>query len=173
MARVWLIAALFALAVMLIACRDQAPATETPVPAPPLDERPIRAEAVSLLTLVRNPGSFENGYIQLSGIYEPLPLLVCEADAHRSPATWALVEDDIEVLASGFDAELRELADPGLGLIVEGQWRQWEGPVGCGRRVPNQQIWYLDVANIVSPNPLVSADSVPSELAAAFTDYLE
>ena len=44
-----------------------------------------------------------------------------EADAHHSPATWALLEGDIEALASGFDGELRALADPGLGLIVEGQ----------------------------------------------------
>ena len=169
MARSWLIAALFAMAT-LIACRDQAPnETATPVLAPSLDARPIQAETVSHLTLVRNPDSFENGYIQLGGIYEPLPLLVCEADAHRSPATWAILEDEIEVLASGFDGELRELANPGLGLIVEGRWQQWEGPVGCGRRVPSQRIWYLEVTNIVSPNPLVSAGSIPVEVAAAFT----
>jgi hypothetical protein len=168
MARIWLIAALLAVTT-LIACRDQAPEIATPIPPPPLAAQPINAEAVSLLTLVRNPDSFENSYIQLSGVYKPLPLLVCQADAHRSPATWALLEEDIEVLASGFDSELRELAYPGMGLIVEGQWLQWEGPVGCGRRVPNQQIWYLEVINIVSPNPLVSAGGTPAEVAAAST----
>ena len=168
MARLWLVVALFALTT-LIACRDQAPETTEPAPPPPLDQRPIQAETVSLLTLVRNPDSFENNYIQLSGIYQPLPLLVCEADVHRSPATWALLEGDIEVLASGFDSELRKLADPGLGLVVQGQWRQWEGPVGCGRRVPNQQLWYLEVTSIVSPNPLLAAGSLPEEVAAAFT----
>jgi hypothetical protein len=168
MARVWLVAALFALTT-LIACRDEAPATATPAPAPSLAAQPIQAETVSLLTLVRNPSSFENNYVRLNGFYRPFPLLVCESDAHRSPATWALFEDDVEVLASGFDSELRELAYPGMALIVEGRWQHWEGPIGCGRRVPNQQIWYLEVTNIVSPNPLVSAENVSDELAAAFT----
>ena len=68
MARVWLIAALLTLTT-LIACRDQAPETGTPIPAPSLAAQPIQAEAVSLLTLVRNPDSFEKVYIPYGGYW--------------------------------------------------------------------------------------------------------
>jgi hypothetical protein len=78
------------------------------------------------------------------------------------------VNGEAETLAAGFDVMLRELAQPGMALVVEGQWRQWEGAVGCGRRAPASQIWYLEVTHIVSPNPLV-ATTPESQLVAQAT----
>lgn len=111
-----------------------------------------------MTTLLRNPASFEGETIRVSGQYRSLPLLVCGGTTHRSPATWTLVFGDVETFVSGFDEALRPLAASELSLTVEGRWQQWEGPVGCGRRAPTQEIWYLDASRIVSPNPLVKPE---------------
>ncbi|MCI0578927.1 MAG: pre-peptidase C-terminal domain-containing protein [Chloroflexi bacterium] len=130
------------------------PAAED-TPAPTIAAPPFQAGAVPLTTLIRNPSTFEGTFIQLTGQYEPLPLLVCNEDQHRSPATWALTFGDVRVLAGGFDLELRSLAAEGLLLTVEGRWQFWRGPVGCGRRAPVEELWYLEASRILSPNPLV------------------
>lgn len=154
--------ACFALIIVLVAlmigCQQESPGTETPV-APTIANLPPQADSTALITLVRNPTYFEGSYLQLSGQYRSIPLVVCSEEGHFSPATWALTDGEIEILASGFDNVLRRLADPGLPLIVEGRWQQWEGPVGCGRRAPVTEIWYLEVNNIVSPNPLTAGQA--------------
>jgi len=140
----------------IVACQAESIPTNTPAPAPTIGRPPFGAAPVAAISLLRAPADFVDLDIELSGQYKPLPLLVCAEDTHTSPATWALVDGEIEILAAGFDEPLRELADTGLDLVVEGRWQRWEGPVGCGRRVPAEKIWYLAVSNIVSPNPLMA-----------------
>jgi hypothetical protein len=84
--------------------------------------------------------------------------LVCAGETHRSPATWLLQTEGLEIPVAGFDSELRELGGEGMPMEVDGRWQFWEGPVGCGRRVPVQQIWYLAVTEILSPNPLTAVE---------------
>ncbi len=165
MKNAWFSLSLFLLAV-LVGCQQPAPATDTPV-APTIAGAPLITNPTSLVTLLRNPAFFEGEYIQLAGQYKRLPLAVCAEGSSRSPVTWALVDGDVEVMASGYDAVLRRLAEPGLPLVIEGRWRQWEGPVGCERRAPIEQVWYLEVANIVAPNPLISTQFEGSALAEA------
>lgn len=112
-----------------------------------------------MTTLLRNRASFEGQTIRVIGQYRSLPLLVCGTTTHRSPASWTLVFGDIETFVAGFDDALRPLAASGLSLTIEGRWQKWEGPIGCGRRAPSQEIWYLAASRIVSPNPLVKSDS--------------
>ncbi|MGD2050333.1 MAG: hypothetical protein PVH03_12590 [Chloroflexota bacterium] len=140
---------------LLFGCQPETTVTETPI-VPTIANFPPQADSTALITLVRNPGFYEGSYLQLSGQYRPIPLVVCSEEGHFSPATWALVDGGIEILAAGFDGVLRRLAEPGLPLTVEGRWQQWEGPVGCGRRAPVTEIWYFEVNNIVSPNPLTT-----------------
>jgi len=149
---------LSALMIVTVAGCQQA---ETPKasPEPAMIARANLAVSPSLLTLARNPKDFEGEDLRLAGTYKPLPLPVCSDETHLSPATWALSDGGIEILASGFDSALRELALPGLPLEVEGSWQRWQGPVGCGRRAPSQLVWYLQLTNILSPNPLSA--SVP------------
>jgi hypothetical protein len=135
-------------------CQQQEEATNTPAPAAAAILRANQAAAPSLLTLARNPAAFEDQDLVLVGTYRPLPLPVCAEETHQSPATWALRDGEIEILVSGFDSALRELASPGTPLEIEGRWQRWEGPVGCGRRAPSQIVWYLQLTNILSPNPL-------------------
>lgn len=152
------IALIILLVALMFGCQQETPGTETPV-VPTIANLPPQADSTALITLVRNPTFFEGSYLQLSGQYRPIPLVVCSEEGHFSPATWALADGEIEILVSGFDGVLRRLADPGLPLIVEGRWQQWEGPVGCGRRAPVTEIWYFEVNNIVSPNPLTAGQA--------------
>ncbi len=149
----WLV--LIALIVVAIGGCQQEVLTTTPS-AVAVIERSNQAITVSLLTLARSPSSFEGEDLRLSGNYRPLPLPVCVEEAHQSPATWALSDNAIEIPMAGFDSALRDLAPAGLPLEVEGRWQKWEGPVGCGRRLPSQTIWYLQLTNILSPNPLTA-----------------
>lgn len=143
------------LVALLIGCQPETSITETPL-VPTIANLPPQADSTALITLVRNPGFYEGSYLQLSGEYRPIPLMVCSEEGHFPPATWSLVDGEIEILAAGFDGVLRRLAEPGLPLTVEGRWQQWEGPVGCGRRAPVTEIWYFEVNNILSPNPLTA-----------------
>ena len=127
--------------------------------------KPLQPISISPITLLRNPSALEDMYIELAGKYKQLPIQVCVEEGHASPIGWRLVIDDLEIPASGFDQELRELAAKGLALVVEGQWKEWEGPVGCGRRAPVQQLWYLSVTEIISPNPLTAVEDEDGEVS--------
>jgi len=164
MNKAW-IALVILIGVITVACRSESTPSGTPAPAPTIGRAPFGAVPVSAISLLRAPADYLDLDIALSGQYKPLPLLVCGQDTHPSPATWAIVDGEIEILAAGFDDPLRELADTGLELVIEGRWQQWEGPIGCGRRVPAEKIWYLAVSNIVSPNPLVASDASGEAIA--------
>ncbi|MDX1613112.1 MAG: hypothetical protein R3300_02310 [Candidatus Promineifilaceae bacterium] len=153
------------------ACQEQAPAPSPmpPSPAATIPGLPVQSQAVSLATLLRNPGAFLNNVVQVSGQYRAQPLLVCPEVTNRSPATWSLTAGDLEIGAGGLDSLLRGLAPEGLSLVVEGRWRRWTGPVGCGRRPPEQSIWYLEVLRIVSPNPLAARGSVSEATESVLT----
>ncbi|HET6446175.1 MAG TPA: hypothetical protein VFI27_16530 [candidate division Zixibacteria bacterium] len=56
--------------------------------------------------------------IAMSGQFSMLPILECGLDTHSSPATWAIVGGEIEILAAGFDEPLWELTDPVLDLFI-------------------------------------------------------
>jgi hypothetical protein len=161
----WLV--LSALCLVILGSCQQEAATSTPVSAAVI-ERPNLAADISLLTLARNPVAYEGETLLLSGDYRPLPLPVCADETHLSPATWVLSDDNIEIMVAGFDSALRDLVPPGQALEVEGNWQKWDGPVGCGRRAPAQTIWYLQLTNILSPNPLVASLLItPSRAAPA------
>jgi hypothetical protein len=170
MNKAWIVLIIL-IGVFIVACQAESIPTNTPAPAPTIGRPPFGAAPVAAISLLRAPADFVDLDIELSGQYKPLPLLVCAEDTHTSPATWALVDGEIEILAAGFDEPLRELADTGLDLVVEGRWQRWEGPVGCGRRVPAEKIWYLAVSNIVSPNPLMAGGGSGDTIAQLPADY--
>ncbi|MCL4264291.1 MAG: hypothetical protein KJ069_13795 [Anaerolineae bacterium] len=149
-----------------------------------------QSTAVSLAELAAEPESFAGQFLQLSGSYQHLPLLVCNGETHYSPAGWLLVADEqveaetdetetdeteadnqteseaVMVAAGGFDSQLRSLIATGTPLTANGFWRYWEGPVGCGKQAVPRQVWYLLVTEIVSPAQLarvtVSGGTLPA-----------
>ena len=169
--KAWFIAGLL-LIFVLAACQQLEPTPTESTQAPKLPEVPLQAIETTMLSLLRNPVAYEGQLVRLSGAYKPQPIAICQDEVRRSPASWSLVDGEAETLAAGFDTMLRELAYSGITLVVEGQWRQWVGPVGCGRRVPESQIWYLDVTNIISPNPLVVSTPEGGELVAEATSQI-
>ena len=163
----WHILIFIFLALMAAGCRPEQEET-TPTPfgtwSPVGDSRPVTVE---LAEVIESPDSYEGAYIQLSGQYQRLPLLVCGSDAHPSPATWQLTTADGTILVSGRESELRRLIPDGLWMTVTGRMTYFEGAVGCGKRAKLQEMWVLDVDQVVSPNPIARVTLTPGEPSVA------
>lgn len=129
-------------------------------------EQPL---SVELSQLQRAPEAYEGTLIRVSGEYRRAPVIVCDSIARVSPATWRLSQGDIVIGAGGVENLMRTLLPPGLTVTVNGVWRFWRGPVGCGKDAPLQSVWYLAVTNIVSPSPLARVTLTPSGGAPAET----
>jgi hypothetical protein len=151
---------LFSLVVGMSACRSANQAAPTPGP----DYAPISSEPliVSLADLAESPEAYEGAYLQVQGQYHRLPLLFCSAASYPAPASWKLASDSVEIKASGFDSQLRRLIANDVMITVTGRWRFWQGLVGCDKKAIQQQIWYLQVDDILSPDPIVQATPMPA-----------
>jgi hypothetical protein len=148
---------------LLAACgalRGQSP---TPFPTPAASPSATAAGPVVLTVteLANAPGLYVDTVVQVSGQFRKQPILVCDSEPHPSPATWGLAEAGLVAPAGGYEAQVRGLLPEGLTMTVEGRWRRWEGLVGCGKSATTQEVWYLDVARILSPSPLVQVTLTP------------
>ena len=102
--------------------------------------------------LNEDPFSYLNQRIRVTGDYTPLPPPDCTPFSGRR-IRWALVAESLQMNAVGFERVLR-LVEPDTTLTVEGIWRLYSGPAGCGKEPPDANVWYLEVERIVQPNPL-------------------
>ena len=148
---------------LLAACglgRSPAP---TPFPTAAGTPSPTASGPVVLTVaeLAAAPGLYVDTVVQVSGLFRKQPLLVCDAEPHVSPASWGLAEEGLLAPAGGYDQQVRGLLPEGLVMTVEGRWRRWEGLVGCGKGAVAREVWYLDVARILSPSPLVQVTLTP------------
>lgn len=121
---------------------------------------------VELHLLASDPAAYEGAHLQLTGEYVRLPLLYCDSETHSSAATWTIGEGSAQLLAGGFDAQLRALLPDSLVIAVSGRWQRWQGDVGCGKRTTRQDIYYLEVFDIISPSPLVQITLTPDGAVA-------
>jgi hypothetical protein len=119
--------------------------------------------------LLNSPSQYSGVLAQLSGQYRRLPQLVCDGEMYRSPAGWKLTAGELFIQAAGFETVLRPLANSPQTITVQGQWRRWEGLVGCGDNARQQEIWYLDVTRIIQPNPILFGTPGPSDPIAMIT----
>lgn len=111
-----------------------------------------QASLVTFDELNANPYAFRNQRIRITGDYAPQPEPDCQN--YRGPLIlWALINDDLQMNGRGFESVVK-LVPAGTSLTVEGIWRLFEGPVGCGKDAGQDAIWYLQVEQIVQPNPL-------------------
>lgn len=159
--RLILLAALFL--VMVTACGSDASTTPTPFPSAAPTFRASTGDPipVPITDLAANPGFYENAYIRLSGQFDRLPRLVCGGRLYKSPANWGIVSNDFLARAAGFEDQIFPLTQRGLTMTLVGYWRQWKGPVGCGKLAVPSTIWYLEVSQVLSPSPLVRATFTP------------
>jgi hypothetical protein len=127
------------------------------LPAPP-GEIVRRATPLTFAQLNENPGSYQDQVIRVSGSFLKLPAPVC--NPQRGPIfAWSLADlvlaagDWLRIDVQGFE-DVIWLVPEGTAMTVEGYWRLYEGPLGCGKNAPREAIWYLEVLRIVEPNPL-------------------
>lgn len=129
----------------------------------PANTAPI---TVTIADLAASPAFFEGATLRLTGQYKRLPKLVCPGEKFDSPASWGVVANGLLAQAGGFDSQLRSLIPDDLTMTVEGQWQRWQGPVGCGKKAVEQDIWYLAVTEIVAPSPLALVTLTPGAAAS-------
>lgn len=158
------------LSLTLAACRqaETAVATPTPFPSARITVRAIPGQPinVSLPDLAANMELLQGARLRLTGQYQRLPQLVCQRNAYRSPATWAVGSDGVLAYVGGLEAQVRPTLVNGQTVTVEGRWTRWRGPVGCGKRAEVQEVWYLAASQIIDPNPLVRATATGGAVAA-------
>lgn len=155
------------LLILLAACnQDNLDGTPTPFFQSGVETEFIASnapETAVISELLAEPETFANTYLQLNGRYQSQPKLICSGDAFRSPATWALTDEDgTAVLIGGFDA-LRDLFATGDDITINGFWQQWQGPVGCGKDAVPQEIWYLKATELVSPSQIAGSSNPPGD----------
>ena len=122
--------------------------------------------SLSFGELNADPVAYLNRPVQVSGSFLPLDPPKCAR--HTGPnSEWALVSEELQLEALGFERLLRIL-EPGTAMTVQGIWRLYQGPLGCDKGPPFGSAWYLQVQRIVQPNPLIgSGTGAPMNLQDA------
>ena len=146
---------LMVLTLALVSCDG---GEETPTPDSAGISPPNRLE---LAELARNPASYEGQRVEVSGSYGILPAPPCNAALFLSPATWSFSDGGVVIRAAGMEDILTSLAPDGLTLLAGGLWQRWEGPIGCGDAAVTSTIWYLQIDQIISPNPISRSTLTP------------
>lgn len=114
---------------------------------------------LSFTDLNSAPDTYRNQRIRVTGDKVTIASPGCRL--YTGPLfTWGLIAEDLQLYTSGHEAVVKRLPD-GLAMTVEGVWRQYDGPLGCGKEPADGQAWYLQVERIISPNPLPLADGTP------------
>lgn len=110
------------------------------------------------------PSAYRNRRLRVTGDYLALSLPNCPS--YSGPVfAWALVAEGLQLNARNFESILRRAPD-GLTLTVEGVWRSYEGPLGCGKNAPRGVAWFLAVERIIEPNPLPAFSGPPRPTTA-------
>lgn len=154
---------------LLISCREGR--ADNPIDGwvPGGTQPPLLDEtaAVTLAELMQNPAAYAGQRMQLTGQFYRSAPLACSTVTRRSPAPWVLTDEGAAVAIGGSYEQLERMAPNGLMLTVVGRWWVWRGPVGCGKNLPLTEVWYLDIAEIIAPNPITFATLTPLGQAVA------
>ncbi len=142
--------------------------TETAVPV--TYDAPF--EPVSFPDLQANPELYRDQHIRVTGRYTRLTPPNC-VSFDGPVIRWGLIADDLQMNAQGLES-LLHLIPADTTLTVEGVWRHYRGPSGCGKEPETASVWYLVVSRIVQPNPLplpglppINGGAVPTMTATA------
>jgi hypothetical protein len=151
------------LALLLTACRACSgrqgqiqPIRPTPTPGGQVVGLPI---PVAFSELNENPAAYQNQLIRVSGAFTRLELEPCRQ--RRGPQIqWGLISEELRLDSVGLTPIVR-LAPEGTPMTIDGWWRLYQGPLGCGKQPPDGFAWYLDAAQIIAPNPLPQFGELP------------
>lgn len=145
--------------------RPLQPARNTATPAGTINSQPI---LITFPELNVDPSLFNNQRLRVTGEFQPVAPPDC-FPMNGPLIEWSLIAEGLQLNAQGFEGVLRAIA-PGTVLTVDGVWRQYMGPLGCGKQPADGTMWYLVVEQIVQPNPLVAMGYTPGPLVAANGD---
>lgn len=129
------------------------PLRATPTPGGPFSAQP---QLVTFLALQEDPEAYKDKLVRVSGAYYILPPTQCLPKSGPN-AQWALIADDLRLDTLGFEG-LMKLIAPDTDLTIDGYFRFYEGPIGCGKDAPESTAWYLEAIQIVQPNSLAASD---------------
>lgn len=135
-------------------------------PTPTRNVLDLSGEIVELTFTDLNaaPSAYRNRRLQVTGDF--LALAAPNCPSYSGPVfAWALVAEGLQLNARNFESILRRAPD-GLTLTVEGVWRSYEGPLGCGKNAPRGVAWFLAVERIIEPNPLPTFSGPPRPTTA-------
>lgn len=153
MKRFWLILAFLLLAVSCQAGGSFKPTRATATPSGDLSNQ---VTLVSFADLDADPAAYLDQLVRVSGELVFLEKELCSRWRGPRPA-WALIdqvgEEVMRLDAVGYEDLVRRVP-AGTVLTVDGFWRLYEGPLGCGKEPADGFAWYLDVTRLVQPNPL-------------------
>ncbi len=147
--------ALMIIALLIVWARpDNNRAMKPNRPAPTRVQLVIDAQPllVTFDELNNNPNNYVGQRLRVNGDFTRLSVPAC---LHRSGPVfhWALVSGALQLDVLGYEA-LARLIPEDTPMTIEGFWRRYSGPSGCGKKPPTAHIWYLEVTQIVQPNPL-------------------
>lgn len=144
----------FILLFLLVACQKQGVFRPNTISLTPVNTvilgEPI---LVTFTQLAENLERYQNVLIRVTGDYQPLAQPNCVPE--RGPRTrWSLVSENKQMRILGLEEVVVPLAWEGLNMTLDGVWRKYEGPLGCGKNATPGTTWYLEIAQIVQPNPI-------------------
>jgi hypothetical protein len=124
-----------------------------PTPTPQSNAPENEPVTVTFLELNENPLHYRNQSILVTGAFLPVPPPECLR--YNGPRIhWSLTSENLQLDAVGYERIVR-LLPVGSMMTVEGIWRFYQGPLGCGKGPPEGSAWFLEVKKVVQPNPLV------------------
>ena len=125
-------------------------------------------QLVTFSELQADPEAFQDRLIRVSGTLLKLPPPECLP--RSGPAVeWALIAEELRLDAIGFERVI-SLSSNDLPMTVDGYFRLYEGPLGCGKGAPDGSAWFLEVVRIVQPNPLVGVERPPGSVGFPTTE---
>jgi len=112
-------------------------------------------QLVTFSELQADPEYYRDRLIRVTGTY--IPLIPPECYPFSGPgADWALVSEGLRLDIIGFERVTR-LISQDMIMTVDGFFRLYEGPIGCGKSAPVETAWFLEILKVVQPNPLASS----------------
>lgn len=127
---------------------------------------------VQIEELVAAPEVFAGRRVRFTGRYEKLPVIVCDESSRQFPAVWGLTDGEETIPVRGYERQVGNFLPEGLLMTVEGTWRLWTGPQGCGKGASVGEVWFLRASSILAPNPVVRITLTPRPGAATATPAL-
>ncbi|MGH2536281.1 MAG: hypothetical protein ACRDHL_02685 [Candidatus Promineifilaceae bacterium] len=146
-------AVLFVLACLAGCARGQGELRPLRPAIPPAVPAGGQPQLVTFDELQADPAAYRDHFIRVTAVGYLLPPAGCYPSA-GPPLAWALVAQELRLDVLSLVGLAGRVA-PETTFTLDGFFRFYAGPLGCGKEPAAGQTWYLEALRIVQPNPLV------------------